>query len=121
MTFKYKCPTEMGYKKFNISREKHNEIIPYRKRNVFTKVEAFHNEHQVKFHYSTNVLGKIVLTLLLPYSLIMNGFSSFKKIGEEYYNLFHEKEKGEFVEEVVNKTTYKGERNEVFDSLSRFF
>lgn len=111
----------MGYKEFKISRKKHNEIIPYKKRNIFTKVEAFHNEYQVKFHYTTNVLGKSVLTLLLPYSLLMNGFSSLKKMGEEYYNLFHEKEKGEFVEEVVNKTTYNGEQNEVFDRLSRFF
>lgn len=117
----YKCPTESGYAKFKITRKRHNEIMSNRKQNIFTKIDAYYKENKILFHYTTSLLGKTVITIMLPYSLVVHGLSSLSEMATEYKKLFSERKSGSYTNDFVNRKMYDGEVNGRFTELEKIY
>lgn len=119
--YEYQCPTELGYVKFKLSRKDNNRILKYRKRNIFSKIEAFYQEDKILLYYSANLLGIIVTLLLFPYYLLVHGLSNFGEMIEEYKELFNQKKYGNFTDELVRKMRRDREVNKDFIELEKLY
>lgn len=97
--YRYKCPTEIGYEKFKLTRKQHNKIFTWRKVNMFTKCEYFYNDKSIRIQFFTSVLGKIFALVYSPLAIVIHGVSSIKEIKKEIKGIFNEKGTGKFSSE----------------------
>ena len=121
MAFKYVDPTEKGYVKFRLTRKEHNEILPYRRKNIFSKIEAYYSPNKIRILYTTNLFGKILSFLLIPFSIILYGLSAVKEIPKEFKNLLFEKKYGRFTDEYIYSKNHFGEKSEKFIQLESIY
>lgn len=119
--YKYKCPTELGYVEFKLSRKEHNRVILNRKCNIFTKVEAFYKENTVKINYLPNLTAKIIIPFLVPYAILAHGLSSIKEIARDIKRELMPKKYGSFTSEHVNRYKYNKEISERFLKLEEIY
>lgn len=120
-TYSYVRPTELGYQKFKLTRRQHNSILVNRHRNFLTKIEAYYRDDSIRLQYTTTFLGKVLITMMLPITVLLHGFSSIKEIAEEYRDLLNETKSGTFVSEHVSRTNYNGETSERFTKLEHIY
>lgn len=121
MVYTYKSPTHSGFEKFKVKRKEYNKILPNRKKNVFTKIEGYYKEDEILVHYTKTLLGKILITLFLPITIIIHGLGNIKDIAKEYKRLLNQKESGAFVEDFISSTDYNGDPNETFTRLEDIY
>lgn len=119
--YEYKCPTELEYVEFKLSRKDNNRILKYRKKNIFSKIEAFYKEDQIQLHYSANLLGILVTVLLFPYYFLAHGFGNAKEIISEYKELFNQKKYGSFSRDNIRKYKRTNEVYEPFIELEKIY
>lgn len=77
------------YERLKISRRNHNILFPHRKLGLFKKARYYLTVDGNKFVLAIgiNFLGKIVVTILLPLTIILEGVSNTKSIFKEYKSL----------------------------------
>lgn len=119
MTYKYEDPIKKGYTAFKIGRKDHNKIIPLRKKDIFTTIEAYYKEDEIVLYYTTSLLGKIIKFLLIPLNIILFRFANTS--WSDCFSLFKEKEKGKFYTEHVFKKLKNGDLNEKFLQLEDIY
>lgn len=108
----YVSPKELGYRKIDINREEHNEIFPNRRVNIFNRVEYYVNDkkEEVIIEVYINFLGKLVVLLALPISILLYGLVNVK---EELLGVFNQRNTGSF----VSMTGFQREYNELMRYL----
>ena len=73
-TFKYKSPTEDGYKKIKLTKKQHNKLFKYRQMIWYDKYDYYLKGDNIIIERTNNILFKIVLTLAAPFLIIVEGF-----------------------------------------------
>ena len=107
--YNYKCPTENGHKKVNISKHQLSKFkLGYFKTNVFMKYEVYYNSNtgHYKIYKFYNNLFIFASMILFPLSLIFNGLFNWKEIVDSHKKLFNQKKYGSFSSESFYKGKY---------------
>lgn len=107
--YKYKCPTEQGYIKVNISKRKLRKFkLGYFKVKFFEKYEVYFNleNGHYKIHKFYNWLYIVLSVLLFPLSVLFGGLANWKEIIYEHKRLFNQKKYGSFSSESFHRGKY---------------
>lgn len=109
MTYKYVDPLTQGYKKVKITRKQHKELFENDNLNWATKLEYYIRSDQLLIHKTTNWLGMLLFTLLLPFIVLWQGVANWGEIKHEIKKQYNEKETGSFIQHVcwASKIHYK--------------
>lgn len=94
--YEYKCPTEKGYTKINIAKKQHNEYFLRRQIKWHDKYEYYINDHCILLCRFNNWKLIVVMTLFLPFLILIEGLGNIKETWEDYTGLFKQREKGKF-------------------------
>lgn len=97
MKYTYKSPLEQGYIKIKLSKEEHERI--FESRDIAFKYAYYESKYD--FMYETYIKWwlKIIIVILYPIRLLIDGIKEFHEINKDISNLFHEKERGHFYSE----------------------
>jgi hypothetical protein len=97
MSYQYKDPQDRGYKKFNLTKEQHNEIFKNRKRSWTDKYDYYYKEDRIEIHKSFNWIAVILNTIIFPVNLLAYGITNYKEVWKDTVRLFDQKNNGAFV------------------------
>ncbi|ASA22590.1 hypothetical protein [Paenibacillus donghaensis] len=100
--YKYKCPTEYGYIKFQLTKEQHNSLFKYRQIKWNDKYEYYYSDQGVILHSFTNNIAIALTTILFPVLVLFAGLSNFKKCTKELKELYNQKEYGSFIRNSIH-------------------
>lgn len=92
----YQDPCSKGYIRIPVSRKKHGELFPFRKKKFGQRVDYYYHAEWKNLHieYTTHWWAKVflIVVMVIP-SIIMQGVpETFKDIGD----LIYEKKRGKF-------------------------
>jgi len=96
--YKYKNPLDEGLEQFKITKKQHNEFFIHRKRCWYTKFDYYLGCDKIVLEKTYTKLAVVVAILLFPVQVVITGFEEAVKVTS---NLFNQKEKGQFVRDIV--------------------
>ena len=99
--YKYVNPIDKGYIQFNLTKAQHNKLFPKQKKKWCNKYEYYYKNTHILLHEFTSTLGKITVTLLLPFMILFHGIKNTKEILIEYKRMLNEKKYGAFISETI--------------------
>lgn len=114
--YKYENPLDEGMIQFKITKKQHNKLFMYKKL-WFMKFDYYFGDDKIVLEKTFTKLAVVVSILLFPVQVFITGFEEAVEVTS---NLFNQKEKGQFVRDIVWKDSiiYQKFLNEHFFSLS---
>jgi hypothetical protein len=105
----YKNPLENGYKQFKLTRKQHNKLFKHIKFKWTDKYSYFYNDNNILIYEFTNIPTKILMIIIFPIILLLDGIANIKEIIEEYKSMCNQKKYGSFCSNSIpsNTDTYK--------------
>ena len=115
--YKYKNPLDEGMVQFKITKKQHNEFFIHRKRCWYTKFDYYLGCDKIVLEKTYTKLAVVVAILLFPVQVVITGFEEAVEVTS---NLFNQKEKGQFVRDIVweSSDTYQKFFKEYFYLLA---
>ena len=99
--YKYRDLTKEGFKQVFISKKCHNDLFPNRQIKWHNRYEYYLSEKMIHMERYTTLFAKLLMMLILPISYIWYGMANYKQLNKEVYNIWHEKERGSFSNDVI--------------------
>ena len=99
--YKYEDPTTKGMTRVFLTQKQHNELFPHRPRSWKLRYDYFLDENRFEMHRMVSVVGQIIVTVLFPLSLLMEGFGNFKEIVQDHKKAIWQRTYGNFNKDVV--------------------
>lgn len=97
----YKNPLEQGYKQFKLTKKQHNKLFTKRQIKWNDKYEYYFNDQGVVLQRYGNWKAIIVVTILFPGYLLLEGLSNYKQLVKEYKEMFNQKQYGVFTSDYI--------------------
>lgn len=98
-TYKYKSPTEWGYKEVKITKKEFKEIFGKNLR-IFNKAVVFAKETEEDKKWCCEVyaskIGIVIALLIYPINVLIEGIVNIKSLNKDYSKMFNQREKGTF-------------------------
>lgn len=94
--YQYKDPLTSGYKRFELTKKKHNTLFKHRQIKWADKYKYYYNEKEIILHKFVNVKAVLLMTILFPLVVVLGGVINFKEIFNDTKELYRQKERGSF-------------------------
>lgn len=113
MKYIYKNPLEQGYIKIKLSKEEHERI--FGSRDIAFRYEYYESKYDFMYEGYIKLWLKIIIVILYPIRLLIDGLQEFREINKDISNLFHERERGRFYSEHEFKDILRKKNVEFID------
>ena len=100
MSYKYRCPTELGYRQIKLTKQQHNDLFKNQNIKWYDKYEYYYSRDKglrVDKFYNWKLIA--LMTLLYPINILIEGFGNIKEINRDYTRMYKQKQYGSFVSE----------------------
>lgn len=97
----HKNPLEQGYKQFKLTEKQHNKLFPKRQIKWNDKYEYYYNDQGIVLQRYGNWKAVIVVTILFPIYLLLEGLSNYKELIKEYKGMYNQKKYGSFTSDYI--------------------
>lgn len=99
--YKYVNPINKGYLQFKLTKKQHNKLFPKQKKKWYNKYEYYYKADHILLHEFTSTPSKIIVSLLLPFTILFYGIKNTKQVLIEFKRMLNEKKYGAFVSETI--------------------
>lgn len=97
MKYVYKNPLEQGYIKIKLSKKEYERI--FGSYDIAFRYEYYESKYDFMYESYTKWWFKIIIIILYPIRLLIEGLQGFREINKDISDLFHERERGHFYSE----------------------
>ncbi len=103
--YKYEDPLTQGYKQFKLTKKQHNKLFKYRQIKWRDRYEYYYNDKYILLYRFTNWKAIILITLLFPVILLLEGLLDYKETIKDYKGMYNQKKYGAFSSDSVPSGT----------------